>query len=460
MIKKLLGVLSFLLITTAAQAGIVGVTPEWVNIKAVCLTGNTYTIDNLGGDSVYIEESTVAPTTLSGRLLRIREHRSIVAGMSNIWVRSKSSAATISINEDHLPANPNGTVGVKDVIPEYSNIHNFSGSVLDLFNDLHSTITDTTTDNPKELLIHFDKTVVSNAVGLGAYTGDFSNVEIQIGNSGGVFTTVVDDSALDTKLSTATYRLPVTPGFNAIKILFHTEDTVTLSNFVVIKAVSVIARLQATKPDNIVTDIHATTGGNLKISVEEFESGISVNNNTQLKITPYESNGAEYKQDLATGSFTTVGYEHHEIHAGSHYFICDYSLDEANGATIEFVLTTDDSTKWMHSTLDYSASDGATLEVYKDPTGITGGTTLTPVNNNGNSANTSLATIIKDPTSITSVGVRAAGFIAGGGRTAGFNQREREIVLEQNTAYLFRITSLAVSNDIGWCFEWYEHTNR
>lgn len=31
--------------------------------------------------------------------------------------------------------------------------------------------------------------------------------------------------------------------------------------------------------------------------------------------------------------------------------------------------------------------------------------------------------------------------------------------IETNQTYLVRITSLANSNDISWCVDWYEHTN-
>ena len=37
----------------------------------------------------------------------------------------------------------------------------------------------------------------------------------------------------------------------------------------------------------------ATSNGNFKVSLEEFESGVSVNNNSQLRITPYNSSGQE-----------------------------------------------------------------------------------------------------------------------------------------------------------------------
>lgn len=164
--------------------------------------------------------------------------------------------------------------------------------------------------------------------------------------------------------------------------------------------------------------------------------------------------------DNATNTLQSISYEHHEIHGGNHYNYCDYALNQASGAIIEFVMTTPNTTKWGHLTFSNYASEGATIELYEGPSGVTGGTSITPRNNNRNSSNTSVMTLIKDPASITSDGTRAAGFLSGGGRTAGFSTRDKENILKQNTAYLVRITSLAVSNDISWCAEWYEHVDK
>ena len=163
--------------------------------------------------------------------------------------------------------------------------------------------------------------------------------------------------------------------------------------------------------------------------------------------------------DRLTWAVNVIDYEHHEIHAGSHFFYAEYALNQANEATIDFVVTVADDGKWPHLTWEVSSTDGATIELYVDPTSVTGGTAVTPVNNNGNSDNTAGMTILKDPT-IGADGTRVAGYLAGGGRTAGFNSRDREIMLKQARVYLMRITSLAVSNDIGWVAKWYEHTNK
>jgi hypothetical protein len=384
----------------------------------------------------------------------------------------------------------------KDIWVLQSDMGDFSGSVTDVFDNLHTTIIDSTSNNPKELFIHFNRSIISNVVGLGSFTGDFSNTEIEIYNSGAIATTVIDESADATKYTSRTFQLPVTAGFNAIKFIFHTADTVTLSNSVILKTRSVVARLQAAKPDGTITDINATAGGNLKISLEELENQISSNANSQLNVTQFDSLGNEIESQLntaftdnidgkyglvnasalygrvsdsllvpvkvegSTQDLQIIEQDHAEIHSGDHYNYCEYSLGEGSGATIELVVTTPNTTKWAHTTFEFYASEGATIELFEGTSGITGGTSITPRNNNRNSINTSALTIIKDPTTITSDGTRAAGFLAGGGRTAGFTTRGKENVLKQNEIYLIRITSLAVSNDISWCGEWYEHTDK
>jgi hypothetical protein len=67
--------------------------------------------------------------------------------------------------------------------------------------------------------------------------------------------------------------------------------------------------------------------------------------------------------------------------------------------------------------------------------------------------------LIQDPNSITD-GTKIAGYLAGANRNSGFVSRDREIVLKQNTTYLFRFTSLANSNAISFCGEWYENLNK
>ena len=173
------------------------------------------------------------------------------------------------------------------------------------------------------------------------------------------------------------------------------------------------------------------------------------------------ANGNPIGIDEATRSMQVIEYEHHEIHSGSHYNVCDYSAAAlASGAVIEFLFTTPDTAEWSHLTFTIFSATGATIELYSGATGITNGTAITAFNNNGNSTNTSNVVILKDPSGIASDGVRVAGFLAGAGREAGFSTRSKENVLTQGSTALVRITSTAAQNRISWCAEWYEHTNK
>lgn len=165
-----------------------------------------------------------------------------------------------------------GLVCANDIWVAESDMGDFSGVSTDLFDNLHTVITNDTTDNPKEITIHFGTTVLSNLIGIGAYVtngGTFSNVEIQTALSDGVFNTVVDESTDTTVLQTKYYQLPINAGFNAIKLRFHTTNSIIISNLIVPKLKGTISRLQGVDPDNNVMDIGATVEGSLKVSTED-----------------------------------------------------------------------------------------------------------------------------------------------------------------------------------------------
>lgn len=327
------------------------------------------------------------------------------------------------------------------------------------FTNLHTRIENTSSSNPKILRIHFNRTVAAHQVGFGCFDGgDFSNVTISLLGSGGALRSVVDDSANNTKYTSRNY--PFQPElFNAIHIEFATADDVCLSNITIQKSVNVSAQIQGLRADNTIGTVSVTNGNNLKVSLEELESQISVNGNTQLRTTLYDTGGIPASVDDSTESLQVIDYAHHEVHSGSHYNICNYQRGNGINDLIEFTVTTPDTTKWGHLTFSVYSGQGATIDIYEGTNTIVGGTTITPRNNNRNSLNTSVMTVLKDPTSLVD-GVFAAGYLAGAGRDAGFASRENEYILKQNESYLFRITSLANTNDISWCFEWYEHTDK
>ena len=167
--------------------------------------------------------------------------------------------------------------------------------------------------------------------------------------------------------------------------------------------------------------------------------------------------------DSATGAIETVDYSHHEVHSGGHYFIEGW-IEHDITDTLEWVVTTPDTTKWAHMDFRISGTDITTIDIYEGSSNVVNGTPITALNSNRNSANTSVLTILRDPSSITD-GVLIGGFkfgSSGGGNKAsvgGSATRDDEMILKQNTTYLWRITSGADDNYISFRGNWYEHTN-
>lgn len=74
----------------------------------------------------------------------------------------------------------------------------------------------------------------------------------------------------------------------------------------------------------------------------------------------------EVKIDASTNSLQTLSYEHHEIHGNSHYFIEDFDGTNFDlSDVLDFVFTTDDSTKWVHILFSFVATGSATLDIYE-----------------------------------------------------------------------------------------------
>lgn len=169
----------------------------------------------------------------------------------------------------------------KDIWPEESITTNWldiDGTGEDIacipFNSLHTRIRNSTTDNPKILLIHFNRTIASHNIGFGASGGgDFSNIKIILVGSGGVERSLIDDSANNTKYTSRDVQFGPEI-YNAVRIEFHTSDPVTISNITIQKSSNVQAQISAIDPDGELIPVGATNSGNLKIT--DAENGLSI----------------------------------------------------------------------------------------------------------------------------------------------------------------------------------------
>lgn len=175
--------------------------------------------------------------------------------------------------------------------------------------------------------------------------------------------------------------------------------------------------------------------------------------------------GTEYVRiDAATGALNIVDYAHHEVHGGSHYYAyVDATIQ--NTENIAIAVTTPDTTKWSHLLWVFNSSDVAIFDVLEDVTSFAGGSAFTPFNNDRNSSKTSGNTVLTGVTGVDAITPTGGTEIFEDTLKAGFKQgetggRDSEIILKQNSNYLFRLTSGANSNTLSLVLEWYEHTNK
>jgi hypothetical protein len=340
------------------------------------------------------------------------------------------------------------------------------------FNNLHTAIQNTSTDNPKTILIHFNRTVFLNQVGLGCadHPGDsFSNVVVKVLGSGEVERETFDDSANNTKLTSYNYQFGPEV-CNAVLLEFHTADPITITNITIQKVISTSSILRATKPDGTITDIDATQGGNLKVSLEEIESQISDDNNQRLMTSPYivDEFGTVARllgDNIFQGSLITISPEHHEIHCGDSY---ELSFTEilANGGVLDLLIVVPNETppfpsqdqKLYHFKGSVDSEAEAMVEFFEGTVVSDNGTIRTPFSRNRNTTFNDYLPMYTGPT-ITTDGTKLFEKTIGNGKSVGGAvDRADEFVLGNNTVYLLRVTNNTVSsNYVNVSVDYYIH---
>ena len=177
-----------------------------------------------------------------------------------------------------------------------------------------------------------------------------------------------------------------------------------------------------------------------------------------------EQGMGDIRADASTLSLNCMDYEHHEIHAGSHYYIQGF-LELADLATYYVKMVTPVTTRWSHFV--FAIKSTGICATYLDEAatgGVAGGSAITPLNNNRNSTRTSGMVFTSGVTTATGYTTRlendkwgADGFkeTIGGG-----SGRSDELVLKQGTTYLRSFISGADDNIIQFKASWYEHTNK
>lgn len=176
-----------------------------------------------------------------------------------------------------------------------------------------------------------------------------------------------------------------------------------------------------------------------------------------------DSTAQPLRLDKSTNTIQTIDYPHHEIHAGSHFFLSK-NKDVANGGTFNLAFTTAASTTYGYAHMLFGLVSELECEIaiYEGITSYTGGTSETPLNNNRNSINASnlITTVESDTTATVGSPTTLFQLVYGSGKNFGGNSRsESEIILKESTKYYIVVTNQATgsSNEVNLTLDWYEH---
>ena len=167
--------------------------------------------------------------------------------------------------------------------------------------------------------------------------------------------------------------------------------------------------------------------------------------------------------DKATNTLQIIEYEHHEIHAGSHFFYYDYDNEVDTGAPKYYRLTTPDNTKWIHIVFTLYSEGIGTWYLYENPTVNAAGTTATTFNSDRNSLTAAGLVVAFDATS-TADGTPLKIWRTGSGtnaatRAGGEARSSNEIILEQAEDYFLKFVPDSDNAKTKVQFSWYEHIN-
>lgn len=163
------------------------------------------------------------------------------------------------------------------------------GSVKDLFlSPFSQSITNSTSDNPKQIILAFNRTAKSLQIGLGENNGgDFSNVKISLLGSGGATRSIYDASTDNTKRTSLNAEFP-NELYNSLLLEFYTADPVSLSNITIQKSTYNTSQVQGRKDDGEFTEFASTNRGNFKVSIQEYGDTPAIDPFGRLRVSePY-----------------------------------------------------------------------------------------------------------------------------------------------------------------------------
>jgi len=232
-------------------------------------------------------------------------------------------------------------------------------------------------------------------------------------------------------------------------------------------------------------NVSLTNGGNMKVSLEELESGISSNSNSQLNVTSFHADGTEGNLitgvkketgkdgiDSSTNTLQTIDYAHHEIHGGSTYRVQVNDPAIGNGGEISISFYVPDTAVLPHVVWEFVHSGSMCMSVLEGTTiTVSTGSDVLCKNSRRDAGDTSIlqgtATGALVSNYVTTNATYSGGTIislkydyaaknAGGGGV-----RRNEIILKRDTYYTFVLDNLETTTQGGQIrLEYYEHQDK
>lgn len=210
-----------------------------------------------------------------------------------------SSSEGVEIDVQHPFSVDGDSIYAKDVNVNASSIGTFTGTIISLFDDVTTVITDTTSTNPKHFTVQLKRPLKTGQINISTQTGNFSNVKIIGYDESGAVRCTEDDSANNTKYTKNHYDFaPITmAGF---KIEFHTADEVNVGFNFVQKGVSVISRIQGICCDGIREDAGAHKGHLKTLGYHESIGQKTTNGDLEIE------RAMGRKKSIGTGGYTLL----------------------------------------------------------------------------------------------------------------------------------------------------------
>lgn len=243
------------------------------------------------------------------------------------------------------------------------------------------------------------------------------------------------------------------------------------------------ARLNITVPKlktaaNTYVSQTATTAGNAKVSIEEFETAVSDNNKSELKVSLYDAGGdgisIEDRKQTPTGKALNVqigpgdiisnipvfmDFGQHQVHEGES-FLAQYVDTALDTNVVKFQLIVGNYTNYIqapHLKISVDIYNGAArFDLYEGGTDISGGSAMTRYNRARSIAIPASTMTINQGVTATGTTLLESGFVGSGSRGSADGSNRDEWILKANTTYILYLTGLATGTDAILHFEWYE----